>query len=45
LFDRIEAKKEEEPAMEFLVTVSFLEIYKESIKDLLNPSDKKLRIR
>jgi hypothetical protein len=28
-----------------LVTVSFLEVYNEDIKDLLNPSDKKLNIR
>lgn len=28
----------------FLVTVSFLEVYNEEIKDLLNPSDKKLKI-
>lgn len=28
-----------------LVTVSFLEVYNEEIKDLLNPSDKKLQIR
>ena len=30
---------------EFLVTVSYLEIYNEVIKDLLNPSDKHLKIR
>lgn len=29
----------------FMVTVSFLEVYNEEIKDLLNPSDKKLTIR
>ena len=28
-----------------MVTVSFLEVYNEDIKDLLNPSDKKLNIR
>jgi hypothetical protein len=28
----------------FMVTVSFLEVYNEDIKDLLNPSDKKLKI-
>jgi len=28
----------------FMVTVSFLEVYNEEIKDLLNPSDKKLKI-
>jgi hypothetical protein len=29
---------------QFFVTVSFLEVYNEEIKDLLNPSDKKLKI-
>lgn len=29
----------------FLVTVSYLEIYNEVIKDLLNPSDKQLKLR
>jgi hypothetical protein len=28
----------------FMVTVSFLEVYNEDVKDLLNPSDKKLQI-
>jgi hypothetical protein len=28
----------------FMITVSFLEVYNEDIKDLLNPSDKKLKI-
>jgi hypothetical protein len=28
-----------------MVTVSFLEVYNEEIKDLLNPSDKKMNIR
>ena len=32
-------------ATKFLITVSFLEIYNEVIKDLLNPSDKFLKIR
>ena len=30
---------------DFLVTVSFLEIYNEELKDLLNPSSKQLKIR
>ena len=29
----------------FMVTVSYLEIYNEVVKDLLNPSDKVLKIR
>jgi hypothetical protein len=37
--------KKDDPANEFLVTVSYLEIYNEVIKDLLNPSDKHLKIR
>ena len=35
----------ETPSRSFLVLVSFLEIYNECIKDLLNPSDKQLMIR
>ena len=31
--------------VKFLVVVSYLEIYNEVIKDLLNPTDKRLRIR
>lgn len=45
LFRRIEAAQREDPQVKFLVTVSFLEIYNEVIKDLLNPSDKLLKIR
>lgn len=30
--------------LQCLVTVSYLEIYNETIKDLLNPSDKQLKI-
>lgn len=33
------------PVPKFLITVSFLEIYNEVVKDLLNPSDKVLKIR
>lgn len=36
---------ETDDAVKYLVTVSFLEIYNEVIKDLLNPSDKVLKIR
>lgn len=32
-------------SVKFLVVVSYLEIYNEVIKDLLNPTDKRLRIR
>jgi kinesin family protein 1/kinesin family protein 3/17 len=46
LFQRIEnISKENNHQTKFLVTVSFLEIYNEVIKDLLNPSDKVLKIR
>ncbi|GMF24755.1 unnamed protein product [Phytophthora fragariaefolia] len=51
IFDRINAsdaenaKLDDEGAIKYLVTVSFLEIYNEVIKDLLNPSDKVLKIR
>ena len=31
--------------VDFLITVSFLEIYNEEIKDLLNPSSKQMKIR
>jgi hypothetical protein len=34
-----------ETSVKYLITVSFLEIYNEVIKDLLNPSDKVLKIR
>ena len=33
------------PTIKFMVAVSFLEVYNEEIKDLLNPNDKKLNIR
>jgi hypothetical protein len=55
LFEKLALKLEqmEESALQqdinsktkFMVTVSFLEVYNEDIKDLLNPSDKKLNIR
>ena len=37
-------KEKAKPDMKFMITVSFLEVYNEDIKDLLNPSDKKLKI-
>lgn len=52
LFKRLAEKLEKESVnsdngvMKFMITVSFLEVYNETIKDLLNPSDKKqLEIR
>ncbi|KAF0718339.1 Aste57867_1758 [Aphanomyces stellatus] len=43
LFKRVDAQSNE--TTKYLITVSFLEIYNEVIKDLLNPSDKVLKIR
>lgn len=37
-------QSEGKASVQFFVTVSFLEVYNEDIKDLLNPSDKKLKI-
>jgi len=37
-------KQNDNAKTKFMVTVSFLEVYNEDIKDLLNPSDKKLKI-
>ena len=45
LMEAVRVSKEQDPSNEFLVTVSYLEIYNEVIKDLLNPSDKHLKIR
>ena len=45
LMAAVEKCKVDDPTNEFLVTVSYLEIYNEVIKDLLNPSDKHLKIR
>lgn len=38
------ANEKERPKTKCFVTVSFLEVYNEDIRDLLNPSDKKLKI-
>ena len=43
LFTMVSARTSDE--LKFLVTVSFLEIYNEVVKDLLNPSDRQLKIR
>lgn len=45
IFRRVDEAQRAHPELKFLVTVSFLEIYNEVIKDLLNPSDKLLKIR
>ncbi|KAF1323440.1 Kinesin-like protein, partial [Globisporangium splendens] len=45
IFERVDAAQRADPVFKFLVTVSFLEIYNEVIKDLLDPSDKVLKIR
>ena len=42
IFDYISSDKSE---TEFTIKCSFMEIYKEEIKDLLTPSPKKLRVR
>ncbi|OQR86076.1 kinesin, partial [Thraustotheca clavata] len=43
LFARVTSQTND--STKYLITVSFLEIYNEVIKDLLNPSDKVLKIR
>lgn len=42
---RVEAAQKADPARQWLIIVSYLEIYNEVVKDLLNPSDKQLMIR
>ena len=37
--------REETNMKQFLLTVSYLEIYNDIIRDLLNPTEKELRIR
>jgi len=41
----VDGESKSAPAVDFLVSVSYLEIYNEVIKDLLNPSDKRLEVR
>ena len=43
LFDRIEKDKNRRPTVQFLVTVSYFEIYNEIIFDLLDASDRSKR--
>eukprot|EP01035_Chromulina_nebulosa_P024219 gene24219-31484_t len=45
LFDRIEKDKNRRPTVQFLVTVSYFEIYNEIIFDLLDASDRSKRRR
>ena len=45
LMEAIRVSKEEDPTNEFLVQVSYLEIYMEKVKDLINPTDTPLQIR
>lgn len=43
LFQKIASEKTKRPTIQFLVTVSYFEIYNEIIFDLLDPSDRKKR--
>jgi len=46
LFDRIQEKLITDPAVRYTVEVSFMEIYNERVRDLLNPKNKgNLRVR
>ena len=45
IFAEIHKIKEASTTKEIMITVAYLEIYNEVIKDLLNPSDKKLEVR
>lgn len=48
IFDAVNAKlentRDDDGKLQCLITVSYLEIYNETINDLLNPSDKQLKI-
>jgi hypothetical protein len=44
IFDRIANEKTSRPTVQFLVTVSYFEIYNEVIFDLLDPTDRKKRM-
>eukprot|EP00981_Chlorochromonas_danica_P014431 scaffold7976_cov179-Ochromonas_danica.AAC.5 len=43
IFERISDEKQRRPTVQFLVTVSYFEIYNEVIFDLLDPTDRKKR--
>lgn len=45
LFKLLGDMQSENPDKELMITVAYLEIYNEVIKDLLNPSDRKLEVR
>lgn len=46
LFDRIQERMDSDPAVRYTVEVSFMEIYNERVRDLLNPKNKSnLRVR
>ncbi|KAK0447936.1 kinesin-like protein [Armillaria borealis] len=46
LFDRVESKKRADPNVQFTVEVSYIEIYNEKVRDLLNPKNSgNLRVR
>jgi kinesin family protein 1 len=44
LFDTVEEEKKSNPTTQFLITVSYFEIYNEVIFDLLDPTDRKKRM-
>lgn len=46
LFQRVEGKSAADPALSFTVEVSYIEIYNEKVRDLLNPKNTgNLRVR
>ncbi|KAF9449570.1 kinesin-like protein [Macrolepiota fuliginosa MF-IS2] len=46
LFQRVSSKKEQDPNINFTVEVSYIEIYNEKVRDLLNPKNSgNLRVR
>jgi hypothetical protein len=46
LFTRVESKMDSDPNVSFTVEVSYIEIYNEKVRDLLNPKNKgNLKVR